>query len=204
MLIAAPQSVINCIEGARLVDVDMKAVPAAELGVSALPLSQPVHAQLPDGFNCRVHASCFQEATKFCRHACRRRLECQDVNHALQVRDMEQMYGFTSSDRRRYSQVAGAPEAFKLNDTLHRCEDVINRDLPPTPVDAGLQMHWFLVNGIKPRIPENEVPRELIQWHQDKVQLPSPLYCQTQPMGCLLYTSPSPRDRTRSRMPSSA
>ena len=26
----------------------------------------------------------------------------------------------------------------------------------------------------------------------------------TQPKGCLLYTSPSPRDRTRSRMPSSA
>ena len=25
-----------------------------------------------------------------------------------------------------------------------------------------------------------------------------------QPMNCLLYTSPSPRDRTRSRMPSSA
>jgi len=25
-----------------------------------------------------------------------------------------------------------------------------------------------------------------------------------QPMDCLLYTSPSPRDRTRSRMPSSA
>ena len=24
------------------------------------------------------------------------------------------------------------------------------------------------------------------------------------PLGCLLYTSPSPRDRTRSRMPSSA
>ena len=27
---------------------------------------------------------------------------------------------------------------------------------------------------------------------------------QLDPMGCLLYTSPSPRDRTRSRMPSSA
>ena len=26
----------------------------------------------------------------------------------------------------------------------------------------------------------------------------------TAPVGCLLYTSPSPRDRTRSRMPSSA
>ena len=30
----------------------------------------------------------------------------------------------------------------------------------------------------------------------------SPWVCD--PMGCLLYTSPSPRDRTRSRMPSSA
>ena len=29
-------------------------------------------------------------------------------------------------------------------------------------------------------------------------------YLIQQPDGCLLYTSPSPRDRTRSRMPSSA
>ena len=28
--------------------------------------------------------------------------------------------------------------------------------------------------------------------------------CQDNPTSCLLYTSPSPRDRTRSRMPSSA
>ena len=28
--------------------------------------------------------------------------------------------------------------------------------------------------------------------------------CAMQPLDCLLYTSPSPRDRTRSRMPSSA
>ena len=123
----------------------------------------------PGGFCLEHHACCIQEATKFSRHAHRRRLECQDINHALQVRDMEQLYGFSSSDRRRYSQVAGAPDTFRLDDTLHRCEDVINKDLPPTPVDAGLQLHWFLVNGIKPRIPENEVPRELIKWHQDKV-----------------------------------
>ena len=30
------------------------------------------------------------------------------------------------------------------------------------------------------------------------------IYQDTLSMGCLLYTSPSPRDRTRSRMPSSA
>ena len=31
-----------------------------------------------------------------------------------------------------------------------------------------------------------------------------PMNAHNQPMICLLYTSPSPRDRTRSRMPSSA
>ena len=36
---------------------------------------------------------------------------------------------------------------------------------------------------------------EELQWH---------LYCIGWLVGCLLYTSPSPRDRTRSRMPSSA
>ena len=30
------------------------------------------------------------------------------------------------------------------------------------------------------------------------------IYFKRQPLTCLLYTSPSPRDRTRSRMPSSA
>ena len=35
------------------------------------------------------------------------------------------------------------------------------------------------------------------QWIYEMVRI-------TKPTGCLLYTSPSPRDRTRSRMPSSA
>ena len=35
-------------------------------------------------------------------------------------------------------------------------------------------------------------------WSQEKPRLPAPHQV------CLLYTSPSPRDRTRSRMPSSA
>ena len=35
-------------------------------------------------------------------------------------------------------------------------------------------------------------------------QFPSPAYKMIQFSSCLLYTSPSPRDRTRSRMPSSA
>ena len=38
----------------------------------------------------------------------------------------------------------------------------------------------------------------------DGVNVAARLEALSQPNGCLLYTSPSPRDRTRSRMPSSA
>ena len=43
----------------------------------------------------------------------------------------------------------------------------------------------------------------VINWASEPVRIPyrNPL---TGKMTCLLYTSPSPRDRTRSRMPSSA
>ena len=51
----------------------------------------------------------------------------------------------------------------------------------------------------------------LATYAQDNLQFPiEPTmakewkYLSDQVMGCLLYTSPSPRDRTRSRMPSSA
>ena len=48
------------------------------------------------------------------------------------------------------------------------------------------------------------------QWQQDGLRVevmvmqPEPLDLQAEFQSCLLYTSPSPRDRTRSRMPSSA
>ena len=46
------------------------------------------------------------------------------------------------------------------------------------------------------------------KWSDDVSPLSGTEFCETEHLGmvisCLLYTSPSPRDRTRSRMPSSA
>eukprot|EP00892_Ulva_mutabilis_P000237 jgi/Ulvmu1/10213/UM060_0013.1 len=140
---------------------------ADSIGIS--DLSDEVARVLAPDVEYRVR-DILQEARKFSHHGCRRRLECPDVNHALQARDMEQLYGVNPDDRRRYSQVSGAPEAFQIDDTLHRCQDIIHQPLPPPPVEVGVSMHWFLVNGIKPRIPENAVPSQLIQWHQDKIE----------------------------------
>ena len=47
--------------------------------------------------------------------------------------------------------------------------------------------------------PGNGEPRQI-----PIVQSTTFKYDTSEDMGCLLYTSPSPRDRTRSRMPSSA
>ena len=52
-----------------------------------------------------------------------------------------------------------------------------------------LYMHQFKING------KMAFEGDVWQWHQDYG---------TWKNDCLLYTSPSPRDRTRSRMPSSA
>ena len=62
--------------------------------------------------------------------------------------------------------------------------------------------HLEGIIGVRPRI-----IRPFFEWGQLSEAVPvegnigeSSLYL----FGCLLYTSPSPRDRTRSRMPSSA
>ena len=43
-------------------------------------------------------------------------------------------------------------------------------------------------------------PEKILSWSFGEVKKPETINYRT----CLLYTSPSPRDRTRSRMPSSA
>ena len=51
-----------------------------------------------------------------------------------------------------------------------------------------------------------EADEPIVELETDKVNLevPSPIDGVLSEIVCLLYTSPSPRDRTRSRMPSSA
>ena len=61
-------------------------------------------------------------------------------------------------------------------------------DTMPIATDVG---EWLPENGDEPPRPEEEIA----DMHEKAYRLAR---------SCLLYTSPSPRDRTRSRMPSSA
>ena len=90
----------------------------------------------------------------------------------------------------------------------------------PTIVDAQLQQYYlfllfysavqveqFQAMPARPGSPETEQApkRNVTTVGESRVRDPEPLIPGTHsPLACLLYTSPSPRDRTRSRMPSSA
>jgi hypothetical protein len=114
-----------------------------------------------------------QEALKFARHGKRTCMRSADINHALQLRDVDQMHGFCATDRRRYASLAGAPDVFYVEDTLRNCDDLIYEPLPQPPAEVGVLVHWFLVNGVKPRIPENAVSRELLERITSQVPVPA-------------------------------
>ena len=85
----------------------------------------------------------------------------------------------------------------------------VERYLPPFPSKASsLPIHWkFVGNDQVLVMDEHEYGRELSLHEiptEDGGRLLAEPRNKTQITCCLLYTSPSPRDRTRSRMPSSA
>ena len=65
-------------------------------------------------------------------------------------------------------------------------------------------MNWYIVqaySGFEKKVVDSikdVLAKNKLESHMEKILVP------THQVTCLLYTSPSPRDRTRSRMPSSA
>ena len=51
---------------------------------------------------------------------------------------------------------------------------------------------------------QQEIPSAELEVKRNQLEIQKELLSSTKDMACLLYTSPSPRDRQKSRMPSSA
>ena len=86
-------------------------------------------------------------------------------------------------------------------------QELIAPDLPEQrdPKKAQLKPGWYKVAdsndiGSMEAIQVDDFPTQIVVWRGKDDQLSAlDLYC-----SCLLYTSPSPRDLSTSRMPSSA
>merc|ERR1719272_605069 len=111
-----------------------------------------------------------QEAAKFTRHSNRQRLNPQDVNAALRLRNLEPLYGYESSGKVGDEAAGGSskePPLFKKcpgsSNVFYVPDDVnvvdlsrfIKTPLPKCPATVTLTSHWLAVEGVQPRITEN-------------------------------------------------
>ncbi|XP_022135619.1 transcription initiation factor TFIID subunit 6 [Momordica charantia] len=102
-----------------------------------------------------------QEAIKCMRHSKRTTLTADDVDGALNLRNVEPMYGFASGGPLRFKRAVGHRDLFYLEDKDLEFKDVIDAPLPKAPLDTAVFCHWLAIEGVQPAIPEN-APVEVI------------------------------------------
>ena len=100
-----------------------------------------------------------QEATKFRSKSKRKLLSTNDIDHALKVKNIEPVYGFSSSTYVPFRHASGGGrEIYFQEDTDVDLEDLMGQSLPKVPLDITLKSHWLVIDGIQPSIPENPPP----------------------------------------------
>ncbi|XP_038887950.1 transcription initiation factor TFIID subunit 6-like isoform X2 [Benincasa hispida] len=95
------------------------------------------------------------------RHSKRTTLTADDVDGALNLRNVEPIYGFASGGPLRFKRAMGHRDLFYLEDKDLEFKDVIDAPLPKAPLDTAVFCHWLAIEGVQPAIPEN-APVEVI------------------------------------------
>ncbi|CAH9063876.1 unnamed protein product [Cuscuta epithymum] len=107
-----------------------------------------------------------QESIKCMRHSKRTILTAEDVDAALNLRNVEPIYGFASGDPMRFKRAAGHKDLFYVEEKDLDFKDVIEAPLPKAPLDTAVTSHWLAIEGVQPAIPENP-PQEALAAPQD-------------------------------------
>lgn len=126
-----------------------------------------------------------QDAIKFMKHAKRARLQPNDINAALRLRNVEPVYGFcappTTRDRHAsetlgstpvliprvqsppssrepgFATVQGSPNLFFAYDTELNLRTELEAPLPALPLEVTVNAHWLAIDSTQPRISQNPV-----------------------------------------------
>ncbi|KAK7340884.1 hypothetical protein VNO77_21601 [Canavalia gladiata] len=107
-----------------------------------------------------------QEAIKCMRHSRRTTLTADDVDAALNLKNVEPIYGFASGGPLRFKKAVGHRDLFYMDDKDVDLKDVIEASLPKAPLDTAITCHWLAIEGVQPAIPEN-APVEVISAPSD-------------------------------------
>ncbi|XVF03740.1 hypothetical protein REPUB_Repub05bG0019700 [Reevesia pubescens] len=127
-------------------------VVAQSIGISNL--SPDVALALAPDVEYRVR-EIMQEAIKCMRHSRRTVLTAEDVDSALNLRNVEPIYGFTSRDPLRFKRATGHKDLFYIDDKDVEFKEVIEAPLPKSPLDTLVTSHWLAIEGVQPAILEN-------------------------------------------------
>ncbi|XP_052177994.1 transcription initiation factor TFIID subunit 6 isoform X3 [Diospyros lotus] len=125
---------------------------AQSIGISSL--SPDVALALAPDVEYRMR-EIMQEAIKCMRHSKRTILTTDDVDSALNLRNVEPIYGFASGDPLRFKRAVGHKDLFYIDDKDLDFKDVIEAPLPKAPLDTSVICHWLAIEGVQPAIPEN-------------------------------------------------
>lgn len=110
-----------------------------------------------------------EESLKFMRHARRTKLKVDDLDHALKVRNLEPLWGFSSTASAVASQpfkktVTPTGTVYHLDEQEIDLSKVIKTEIPSVPRDISFTAHWLAIEGVQPLIKENPTPQELARY----------------------------------------
>ncbi|KAL9256353.1 Transcription initiation factor TFIID subunit 6-like protein [Drosera capensis] len=140
---------------------------AQSIGINNL--SSDVSLALAPDIEYRIRET-MQEAIKCMRHSKRTILTTEDVDSALNLRNIEPLYGFASKDPMRFKRAAGHKDLFYVDDKDLDFKEVIEAPLPRAPLDTSIVAHWLAIEGVQPAIPENP-PIEVLSVQSDGIKL---------------------------------
>ncbi|KAK9209804.1 hypothetical protein WN944_002172 [Citrus x changshan-huyou] len=124
------------------------------VSIGVYNLSSDVALALAPDVEYRVR-EIMQEAIKCMRHAHRTVLTANDVDSALNLRNVEPIYGFASGDSLRFKRASGLKDLYYIDDKDVELRNVIETPLPKAPLDTSVAVHWLAIEGVQPAIPEN-------------------------------------------------